>query len=129
MLFFTFKSQSERRDFGGSALIEFQFCKLPAGTDIAEIVSGDGLNFWQNDSLYVCDENAFFIEYSRFFDGGTYNNLQKGIVDIYGINYYSSLFTDRVTKKILNKKPPDYEILLDWLNKSKEYNGFYILGL
>lgn len=129
MLFYTFKSQSERRKFGGSAFIEFQFCKLPAGTDIAEIVSGNNMDFWQNDSLYVCDENAFYIEYSDIFDGGTYNNLQTGVVDIYGINYYSPIFTERITKRVLDKKPQDYTILLEWLNKSKKLNGFYILGL
>lgn len=129
MLFYSFNSQSDRRKFDGSAFIEFQFCKLPVGTDITEIVSGDNIDFWQNDSLYVCDENAFYVEYSEIFDGGTYNNLQKGVVDIYGVNYYSPIFIESVTKRIFDKKPHDYRILLEWLNKAKEYNGFYILGL
>ena len=29
MLFHTFKSQEERRKFGGSAFIEIQFCNMP----------------------------------------------------------------------------------------------------
>lgn len=129
MLFNIFNSQSERKKFGGSAFIEFQFCRLPSGTAISEIVAVDNIKDWQTDSLYVNDENMFYREYVDIFSGGTYNNLQKGVVDIYGINYYSPSLLDLITKRISDKMPTDYEILLKWLNKSEKYNGFYILGI
>ncbi len=129
MLFHTFASQDQRRSHGGSAFIEMQFCTLPSGTAIAELVAVDNIQNWQNESLYIDDENAFYEVYSHIFDCGVYNNLQSGTVDIYGINYYSPAVTDIIIGNILKNKPQDYEPLLAWLQKAKEYNGFYILGL
>ncbi|MBR2329565.1 MAG: hypothetical protein IKA58_06765 [Clostridia bacterium] len=129
MLFYTFNSQDERRRYGGSAFIEMQFCTLPAGTTIEELVAVDSIKHWLNDSLYIDDENAFYEAYSHIFDCGVYNNLKRGVVDIYGINYYSPAATDSIIEKVLKDKPQDYEPLLEWLRKAKEYNGFYVLGL
>ena len=47
MLFLTFHSQEERREYGGSAFIEMQFCKLPAGTGIKDIVAVGNINDWE----------------------------------------------------------------------------------
>ena len=127
MLFHIFDTQQERRDYGGSDFIELQFCRLPAYTSIKKLVDND--IYWQEDSLYIDDENLFYKEYSEFFSCGIYNNLSSGVVDLYGLNYYSPDLTDIIIEKIKNTKPLDYEVLLDWLNKSKAYNGFYILGL
>lgn len=127
MLFHIFNSQQERRDYGGSAFMEIQFCRLPKGTHIKELV--DNVDHWQNDSLYIDDENKFYTEYSKIFDCGIYNNLSVGTVDIYGINYYNPDVTDMIIEKLNNLKPSDYQVLVDWLNKSKDYNGFYILGI
>ncbi len=129
MLFYTFNSQEERRNYGGSEFIEIQFCKLPIGTDVRKIVKVNNIKNWQNDSLYINNENEFYQEYSDIFDCGTYNNLEKGVVDIFGINYYSFDLIDIIIDKTKNIKPKEYEILIEWLNKAKEYNGFYILGL
>ena len=129
MLFHTFNSRDERRCHGGSAFIEMQFCPLPAGTAIKELVAVDNIKHWLNDSLYIDDENAFYEAYNYIFDCGIYNNLQSGVVDIYGINYYSPVVTDIIIEKVLKDKPQDSEPLLKWLHKAKEYNGFYILGL
>lgn len=131
MLFHIFSSQKERRRFGGSAFIEIQFCKLPLGTEIEKLVAVSSITHWQNESLYIYinDENVFYQEYSHIFDCGTYNNLKSGTVDIYGINYYSPSFIDSIIGKILEDKPTDYEVLIEWLTKSKAYNGFYILGI
>jgi hypothetical protein len=52
-LFKSFKTQDERREYAGSALIEIQFCKLPEDILIEEIVSVDAIEHWKNDSLYV----------------------------------------------------------------------------
>lgn len=129
MLFHTFHSQEERREYGGSAFIEMQFCKLSANATIQELVAVDSIQNWKNDSLYISDENIFYDEYSQIFDCGTYNNLQTGTVDIYGINYYAPSVTAQIIEKLHAQKPLDYEVLLDWLNQSKQYNGFYILGI
>lgn len=129
MLFYTFNSQEERRNHGGSAFIEMQFCKLPVGTAIEKLVSVDNINYWQNDSLYIDNESAFYLEYSTVFNCGTYNNLKCGTVDIYGINYYAPFLTDSIIEKLRKDKLTDYEVLIKWLIKSKAYNGFYILGM
>ena len=129
MLFFVFDSQEERRKYGGSAFIEIQFCRLPTGTVIKDIVAVKSINHWQNDSLYINDENTFYQEYSQVFNCGIYNNLKSGVVDIYGINYYAPSFIDSIIEKLCEEKPVDYESLVEWLNKAKQYNGFYILGL
>lgn len=129
MLFHIFNSQEERRNFGGSAFIEMQFCKLPSGTKAKKLVSPSSINHWQNDSLYIDDENVFYQEYSHIFNCGIYNNLKSGTVDIYGINYYAPSLTDSIIERLHKDKPADYEALIEWLNKSKKYNGFYILGI
>lgn len=128
-MFYTFDSQEERRNFGGSAFVEMQFCKLPFETETRKIVCVDSIINWQNDSLYIKDENLFYEQYSQIFDCGVYNNLKKGTVDIYGINYYSSDLIDSIKEKLFETKPMDYEILIEWLNKAEKYNGFYILGI
>lgn len=131
MLFHTFKSQEERRQYGGSAFIEIQFCNMPVQAAIKELVAVNSIQDWKNDSLYVYieDDSLFFREYSGIFDCGTYNNMKTGIVDLYGINYYAPSLTDSIIERLNEEKPTDYEILAEWLRKSKEYNGFYILGI
>lgn len=129
MLFHIFSSQEERRIFGGSEFIEIQYCKLPYGTKPQKIVAVNSINHWQNDSLYVDDEDAFYQEYSHVFNCGIYNNLRSGTVDIFGINYYAPSLVDSIIIKLQIDKPSDYITLIEWLTKSKEYNGFYILGI
>lgn len=34
-----------------------------------------------------------------------------------------------IIEKINSEKPVGYEILAEWLNIAKNYNGFYILGI
>lgn len=129
MLFHIFNSQEERREYGGSGFVEIQFCRLPVGTTVKELVAVDNINHWQNDSLYIADESTFYREYSRIFECGTYNNLKSGIVDIYGINYYAPYLVDSIIEQLRQAKPIDYDVLMGWLIKSKFYNGFYILGI
>ncbi len=128
-MFYTFASQEERRDFGGSEFIEFQFCKMPSGTKIHEIVLVESIRHWCDDSLYVPDESAFYEEYSHIFDSGTYANLERGTVDPYGINYYAPDAIDGIMQKILLHAPADHRKLVEWLERAKAYNGFYILGI
>ena len=122
------KSDGDRRICGG-AFIELQFCRLENGTPIEEIVAVDSISHWKSDSLYVEDENEFCNEYGRIFDCGTYNNLQTGGVDPYGINYYSPKQTETALKRILEAKPKEYCQIFEWLSGAVKYNGFYILGI
>ncbi len=126
MLFYKFNSQDERRSLGGSSFIELQFCKFPLKTKIESLI--EKVNFWENDSLYISDYETFYNEYKYIFNCGIYNNLEIGDMDLHGINYYSPSETDRIIDKILKYKPLDYETLIKWLEDSKAYNGFYILG-
>lgn len=129
MLFYKFNTQDERRLFGGSMFVEIQFCKLPPSTQIRKIVKVNSIKHWQNDSLYINDIETFAREYSQIFNCGVYNNLKKGIVNLYGINYYEPSLIDSIIADLQIYKPLDYEILIKWLTKSKDYNGFYILGV
>ena len=131
MLFHTFSSQEERRAFDGGVFFEIQFCRMPKKTEVEIITAVDSINFWLDDSLYVSGDgqNAFLQEYDSIFDCGIYNNLRTGTIDPYGINYYGSDLIDTIIAKLLNIKPTDYEMLVEWLNTAKKYNGFYILGV
>jgi len=129
MLFHTFRSQEERRAFGGSAYIEMQFCKMKPGTSVKRIVATRSINNWQSDSLYIVDTETFGRDYRSIFACGIYNNLKTGPMDLTGINYYKPDLIDAIIMKVLENKPTDYEILIAWLNKAKKYNGFYILGI
>lgn len=131
MLFHMFCSQQERRNFGGSDFIELQYCKLPQGLKIKEIVSVDKISHWKNDSLYVSgdDVNLFYESYSNIITGGIYNNGKSGGMDLLGINYYSQEQAVLIMERIEDEKPPEYEILLRWLKSGINYTGFYVLGL
>lgn len=122
MMFRSFASQKERKNAGGSAFLELQYCTLPRGTSLKKIVSAKEAEHWKNDSLYVRadDLELFSREYGNLFDGN---------LSLFGIGYYSPLRTENLIEKIATTKPTDYEILLTWLVKAKEQNGFYILGL
>lgn len=131
MLFHSFASQEERKKFGGSYFVELQYCRLAQGTEIEKIVSISAIEHWKNDSLYIYgdDDNAFVSYYGEIFTDGIYNNRKSGMVDICGINYYAQKHINPIIATIKEMRPLDYQILLNWLEKVKEYNGFYILGL
>lgn len=131
MMFHIFHSQEERRKFGGSAFVEIQFCKMKSENDLKKIVAVSSVNHWQDDSLYIYldDIENFVQEYRDIFRGGIYNNLESGLVDIYGINYYKPDLVEIIIARIYERQTTDYEILVEWLNKAKRYNGFYILGI
>lgn len=129
MLFQTFRSQAERRRQGGSCFVELQFCRMPPGTPVRRLVDVDSIRNWMDDSLYVDDETVLYREYGRFFTGGVYNNLRRGPVDLYGINYYESAMIDPLMERLRREQPPEYETLMSWLERAKDYNGFYILGI
>lgn len=126
-----FKSQTERRNFGGSDFIEIQYCKSPESTKLEKIISVNVIPHWENDSLYVSgdDMNLFYEQYKDIITGGVYNNGKNGVMDLYGINFYSREKADLIIKGIEDEKPQEYEILLRWLKSGTNYIGFYVLGL
>ena len=126
MLFQTF---SLPRALGGSDYIELQYCSLPPGTRITEMVSCDAIRHWVESSLYVSGEDMgeFYAVYGAIFAGGVYQNLARGPVDLCGINYYTGEQTRKIRSLLEADRPPEYRTLLDWLNAAQ--NGFYILGL
>lgn len=130
MLFHTFDTQEQRRNYGGSAFIEIQFCNMPKQATEKQLVAVRSIQHWKIDSLYVYmdDDNTFCQEYSCIFNCGMYNNLKTGPVDIYGINYYAPSLIETIIQKIDKERPVDCEVIIEWLMKSKLYNGFYILG-
>lgn len=126
MLFYSFASQEELRKAGG-CLLEMQFCRWPNDTELEKLVSY--YDFWKLDSLYFYDESPFYKEYGHIFNCGVYANLESGPLDFYGINYYAPSLVDTIIEKVLADKPMEYEILVEWLRKAKQYNGFYIYGI
>jgi len=129
-MFYSFASQTERREFGGSDFLEVQFCKMPPKTEIEIVTAIGSIDHWRNDSLYISGDDIylFLTEYGDIFDCGIYNNLETGTVDPYGINYYRPDLIDAIILKLLDKRPTDYEKLAAWLHAAKKHNGFYILG-
>lgn len=128
-MFHSFKNQDERRKFGGSAFIELQYCTLRSGTTLKKIVKSP--KYWLDSSLYIYvdDIQSFCLNYGEIFFGGTYQNLQSGGVDVYGINYYSPTQLKDIIMKIEEQKPLEYAIILEWLKNAENFNGFYILGI
>lgn len=131
MLFHRFANQQARRAFGGSCFIEMQFCRMPMGTWLSELVSVQAIHHWMNDSLYVHgdDQNEFFSSYGKFFPCGVYSNLEIGPMDLWGINYYAPALLDGLIDALLSASPADAPVLIEWLSQAKSYNGFYILGI
>lgn len=128
-MFHIFSSQAERSEYGGTGFVEMQLCRLPRGTRLAELVAVGNIEFWKDDSLYIDDENGFYREYGGIFDCGFYNDLERGTVDVYGINYYPPECVETIAARIAEKRPAECESVLGWLRGAERYNGFYILGL
>ena len=130
-MFLNFKNAEQRRKYGGSAFIEFQYCTLPAGTKLKKTVSVKTIDFWKDDSLYVFvdDIDDFISDYREIFNNGIYGNLKSGECDIYGINYYPPERLKEIIGKTEKIKTADGETLLQWLKHGENRNGFYILGI
>ena len=128
-MFHSFKNQDERRKFGGSAFIELQYCTLRSGTTLKKIIKSH--KHWLDSSLYIYfdDIESFCLNYGEIFFGGTYQNLQSGGVDVYGINYYSPVLLKDIIMKIEEQKPLEYTVILEWLKNAENFNGFYLFGI
>ena len=131
LLFYSFSSQTERREYGGSDFIEFQCCKLKRGTSIKKIISVDHIEHWKNNSLYLSGDNMeeFLLLYSNIFNKGIYNNRKSGAVYLFGINYYPPELEKAIVNRLRERNSEDDRILTDWLMTADEHNGLYILGV
>lgn len=130
-LFHTFHSQAERKAFGGSDFIEIQYCRLPEKTSLRDIVSIDAIKHWKDDSLYVCgdDMDLFYQHYGDIITGGIYNNGDCGPMDLCGINFYAGAQAAAMIERLTEKKPPEYQVLCQWLQAGRQYLGVYVLGV
>lgn len=130
-MFHTFSDKEERREFGGTAFIEIQYCRLCADTKLKKIVAVKSIQHWMDDSLYIYvdDIDLFISNYGRIFNMGTYNNMQTGIVDVFGINYYTVDDVKSMVEMIIKEKPLNYQKLVNWLKNATQYNGIYLLGI
>ena len=106
-MFHIFENNQDRRQFGGSAFIEIQYCRLSSNTKLKKIVSVNSIRNWVEDSLYIFvdDIDSFIASYGSIFNMGNYNKEKKGFVDVYGINYYTvfRLFFSMVKIKVIYK--------------------------
>lgn len=122
-----FKSQEERKEYGGTCFIELQLCMLPKGTSVNRILRSH--DYWRDDSLYVHGDSPFYSTYKDIFGAGIHPNMSEGYFDDYGVTYYASDKIDSIIAIALNTKPEGYTTLVEWLEEAKKHNGFYILGL
>ena len=128
---FKFYTYEEILNIKTSSFLELQYCKSKKGSSIIKIVSVNRIEHKKIDSLYVLftDITSFQKYYEQVFNCGIYNNLKSGYLDIFGINYYKKALINNLITEIEKNKLPDYETICDWLKKSLEYNGVYILGI
>ena len=125
-MFLKFQSQDERKEYG-SYFIELQFCLQQSSATLKEVLNNH--EFWRDDSIYVYGDSPFYSEYKDVFGNGFHQNMSEGVFDYYGITYYKADQIDEIISRARQLTPEGYGILCDWLEKAKEYNGFYILGM
>ncbi len=128
-MFLKFRTQKERREYGGTDFVELQYCKMPQDTTPEDIVKLDNLENWKEDSLYVADYRSFRRKYGIYFQNALHEDLSRGALDLYGINYYSLNQVQEILKILREKEPEDYETLCEWLDQESDICGIYILGV
>ncbi len=128
-MFLKFSCDEERRAYGGSCFIEIQYCRLPKKCCVKEIVDAK-ISHWDYSSLFVFyDGDGFLENYGDIFKNGVYNNLEEGVIDPFGINYFSPEKVSEIIWRLKEKKPCGFEVLLKWLESGLEHNGIYVLGV
>ena len=79
------------------------------------------IRHWQDDSLYVQDENLFYQEYGDIFC--------LSPLDLYAFSDYAPSRLEGIIRAVQKSRPIEADTLLDWLCRAREYNGFYLLGI
>lgn len=128
-LLLQFRSQDERRAYTDACCMEMQVCKYPHGTALRKITDSDSIEFWRNDSLYICEIAEFVQKYGKYTVHGIYGSGKRGAVDVYGLNYYPPETVTQMIAEIAADKPAEYETMLRFLRDAEAQNGFYILGI
>ena len=128
-LFLKFDSQEKRKSYGGSCFIELQFCKLPPRTKIKQIMKG--FKYWEDDSLYIYEirQEDVYLIYKDIIGYGLHMDFSEGYFDTWGVTYYEPGRIENIKERLMEQKPEESEILLEWLEKAEKYNGFYVLGV
>ncbi|MBQ7324726.1 MAG: hypothetical protein IJW98_03185 [Clostridia bacterium] len=121
-----FISYSERH---GSAYFEFQYYKkdLPA-----KRAAKDYQRHWLEDSLYAHMDwqNALMDHYLPYLKETYEPDGDLGEFCYFAPNYYSKAQTAAMIERIRADRPPEWEILLPWLERAAgEYNGFFLQGI
>lgn len=124
------------REGQSSFYLEFQYCDYSKESPVkGGIVSVANIIFRRCDSLYVHGDDMFdfYDLYKTIFCNGFYNNGKRGVVDMWGINFYppeeASLVVKRVRELVHERGSDDDRTLLKWLESVEQHNGFYILGI
>ena len=126
-MFLKFRSQEERRQYGGSCFFELQFCRSAADQSLEDILHQS--SYWEDDSLYVHGDKPLYSVYGSIFGKGVHPDMTEGYLDSWGITYYKSDLIDVIIERAAQSKPEGYEVLIEWLDEARNYNGFYILGV
>lgn len=126
-----FINDLQRRETKKLYFIEFQYCNRNFISDSNGKIKLNKDEHWRDDSLYldIDDIDIFIFNYGDIFNWGLYTNEKSGLDDIYFVNYYSIEEVNKIMNIIDIKKPNSYSILLNWLNKAKEFKGIYIIGI
>ena len=112
---------AKEREGQGTGFIELQYCKRKMHKKIA-------LSFiknWKKDSLYICVEslNIFTDQYFDIFSA-----VNK--IDLFSPEYFTLEQVKQLRELILEKKPLDYKIIINWLDICIEKGySMYFLGV
>lgn len=124
------KSYKEKSIYMSTAFIELQFCKISDASKTKKKVAKRDIKHCASDSLFIhhTDLDKFVDGYGVIFTGGIYANQITGSLDLFGVNYFSKDQINGFINRIIESKPVDFEIMIQWLNEALKFNGIYILG-
>lgn len=88
-----------------SDYLEFQICRVD--TKLKQLVNIDNISFNDEESIYLDLDcyDKFLLYYRNYFNSAIHNNLEVGLLDIYGINYYTLDETKSIINDISKDKP------------------------
>lgn len=114
----------KEREGQGTGFIELQYCK----DNLLRSIALKKIKHWKNDSLYIDVPLAFSIFLDQYFD--IFKSVNKNLEDAYSPEYFTLNQVTELREKLLELKPIDYKILVQWLDVciDKGYS-MYFLGV
>lgn len=109
------------REGQGTGFIELQYCKIKMPKKIAL----NSIKNWKKDSLYIGIESLdiFSIQYFDIF-------CDINEIDLFSPEYFTTKQVKKLRDMILERKPLDYKIIVDWLDICIEKGySMYFLGV